>query len=471
LLRNPYHHHLYHSPEFVPFSTTIPKLQEKAFIVRRLLFCMTERKILLDENEMPDKWYNILPDLPEPLPPPLHPATKEPLKAEDLKPIFPMELIKQEMSGEKFIRIPREIMDIYRLWRPTPLIRAERLEKYLKTPAKIYYKYEGVSPPGSHKPNTAVAQAYYNMKEGVERLTTETGAGQWGSALCFATSLFDMKCTVYMVKVSYTQKPYRRIMMETWGGEVIPSPSNRTESGRRILENDPDSPGSLGIAISEAVEDAVKNEDTKYSLGSVLNHVLLHQTIIGLETKKQLEKVDEKPDVIIGCVGGGSNFSGLAYPFVKDSMNGGIRIIAVEPSACPTLTKGEYTYDYGDTVGLTPLIKMYTLGHDFVPPPIHAGGLRYHGDAPTLSLLVAKRVIEAVAVKQIPTFEAGMIFARTEGIVPAPESNHAIRVAIDEALRAKENGEERVIVFGLSGHGYFDLSAYDSYINGKLNDT
>ncbi len=430
-----------------------------------------EKKIMLDEDEMPRKWYNILPDLPEPLPPPLHPITREPLKPEDLEPLFPKELIRQEMSSENYIRIPEEVLEVYRMWRPTPLVRAERLERYLKTPARIYYKYEGVSPPGSHKPNTAVAQAYYNMKEGVERLTTETGAGQWGSALCFATKLFDMKCTVYMVKVSYEQKPYRRIIMETYGGEVIPSPSNRTESGRKILESDPDTPGSLGIAISEAVEDAAKHDDTKYSLGSVLNHVLLHQTIIGLELKKQLEMIDENPDILVGCVGGGSNFSGLSYPFVKDSEKNGVRIVAVEPAACPTLTSGEYRYDYGDTVGLTPLIKMYTLGHEFIPPPIHAGGLRYHGDAPTLSLLVAKGIIEAIAVKQLPTFEAGLIFARTEGIIPAPESNHAVRVAIDEALKAKEENEEKVIVFGLSGHGYFDLSAYDSYLNGRLNDT
>ncbi len=429
------------------------------------------RKVILDPEEMPKEWYNILPDLPKPLPPPLNPATKEPVKPEELEPIFPKALIKQEMSTERWIRIPEEVLEVYRLWRPTPLIRAKRLEEALKTPAKIYYKYEGTSPPGSHKPNTAVAQAYYNMKEGVERLTTETGAGQWGSALSFATRLFDLKCTVYMVKISYQQKPYRRILMETWGGEVIPSPSNRTESGRKVLEQDPDSPGSLGIAISEAVEDAAKNENTKYSLGSVLNHVLMHQTIIGLEVKKQLESIDEKPDILIGCVGGGSNFAGLTYPFIKDAKKEGIRIIAVEPAACPTLTAGKYDYDFGDTAGLTPLLKMYTLGHTFVPPPIHAGGLRYHGDAPTLSLLYAEGLIEAVAVKQIPTFEAGVLFARTEGIIPAPESNHAIRVAIDEALKAKETGEEKTIVFNLSGHGYFDLAAYDDFLYGRLKDT
>ncbi len=429
------------------------------------------RKVVIGEEFLPRRWYNILPDLPEPLPPPLHPVTKEPVKPEDLKPIFPMELIRQEFAEDRWIRIPEEVREVYSLWRPTPLIRAERLEKALKTPARIYFKYEGASPPGSHKPNTAVAQAYYNAKEGIERLTTETGAGQWGSALCFATKLFDLKCTVYMVKVSYHQKPYRRVLMETWGGEVIPSPSDRTEVGRKILEKDPDNPGSLGIAISEAIEDAVKHDDTNYSLGSVLNHVLMHQTVIGLEAKKQLELLDEKPDIIVGCVGGGSNFAGLCYPFVKDAMKDGIRIIAVEPTACPTLTKGEYRYDYGDTAGLTPLLKMFTLGHDFIPPPIHAGGLRYHGDAPTLCMLVKHGIIEARAVKQIPTFEAGVLFARTEGIVPAPETNHAIRVVIDEALKAKEEGEEKVILFNFSGHGLLDLQAYDDYLYGRLKDT
>ena len=428
------------------------------------------RKILLDENEMPREWYNILPDLPEELPPPLNPATNEPVKPEELEVIFPKALIKQEMSQERWIRIPEEVRDIYALWRPTPLIRAKKLEEYLKTPARIYFKYEGGSPPGSHKPNTAVAQAYYNAKEGVERLTTETGAGQWGSALCFATKLFDLKCTVYMVKVSYHQKPYRRILMETWGGEVIPSPSDRTESGKKVLERDPNNPGSLGIAISEAIEDAAKHEDTKYSLGSVLNHVLLHQTIIGLEAKKQLESIGEEPDIIVGCVGGGSNFAGLSYPFVKDVERKGTKIIAVEPAACPTLTKGEYRYDFGDTAGLTPLLKMYTLGHEFIPPPIHAGGLRYHGDAPTLCILVKNGLVEARAVKQIPTFEAGLIFARTEGIVPAPETNHAIRVVIDEAIKAREENEEKVILFGFSGHGLLDLKAYDDFLSGKLQD-
>ncbi len=429
------------------------------------------RKVVIGEEFLPKRWYNILPDLPEPLPPPLHPVTKEPVKPDDLKPIFPMELIKQEFSEDRWIRIPEEVREVYSLWRPTPLIRAERLEKALKTPARVYFKYEGASPPGSHKPNTAVAQAYYNAKEGIERLTTETGAGQWGSALCFATKLFGLRCTVYMVKVSYQQKPYRRVLMETWGGEVIPSPSDRTEVGRKILEQDPNNPGSLGIAISEAIEDAVKHDDTNYSLGSVLNHVLMHQTVIGLEAKKQLELLDEKPDVIVGCVGGGSNFAGLCYPFVRDAMKDGIRIIAVEPTACPTLTKGEYRYDYGDTAGLTPLLKMFTLGHDFIPPPIHAGGLRYHGDAPTLCMLVKHGIIEARAVSQIPTFEAGVLFARTEGIVPAPETNHAIRVVIDEALKAKEQGEEKVILFNFSGHGLLDLQAYDDYLYGRLKDT
>ncbi|MBE8540058.1 TrpB-like pyridoxal phosphate-dependent enzyme [Geoglobus acetivorans] len=424
-----------------------------------------DRKIHLDENEMPDRWYNILPDLPEPLPPPLDPETNEPVKPEKLGAIFPKELIRQEMSDERYIRIPEEVLEIYRLWRPTPLIRATRLERYLKTPAKIYYKYEGVSPPGSHKPNTAVAQAYYNAKEGVERLTTETGAGQWGSALAFAANLFDMDCRVYMVKASYYQKPYRRVLMELWNAEVIPSPSNLTESGRRVLENDPDSPGSLGIAISEAVEDAVKDDGTNYSLGSVLNHVMLHQTIIGLEVKRQLEIAEESPDVMVGCVGGGSNFAGLVYPFIKDD---GVEFIAVEPESCPTLTRGEYRYDFGDIAGFTPLLKMYTLGKDFIPPPIHAGGLRYHGDAPTLSLLVKSGIVEARAVPQIDTFRAGKIFAETEGVVPAPESTHAIKVVIDEALKAKKTGEEKTIVFNLSGHGHFDLKAYQDFMEGKL---
>ncbi len=426
-------------------------------------------KHVLSDEAMPKRWYNILPDLPEKLPPPLNPATKEPVKPQELEKIFPKSLIKQEVSEERWIRIPDEVLEIYSYYRPTPLYRARRLEKFLKTKTKIYYKYEGVSPPGSHKPNTAIAQAYYNMKEGVETLTTETGAGQWGSALAFATKLFELKCKVYMVKSSYEQKPYRRIMMETWGAQVIPSPSNLTESGRKILEKDPNCPGSLGIAISEAVETAVKSENTKYSLGSVLNHVLLHQTIIGLEVKKQFEIIDEKPDIMIGCVGGGSNFAGFCYPFVKDAEKENIRLIAVEPKACPSMTKGIYEYDYGDTAGLTPLIKMYTLGHDFIPPPIHAGGLRYHGCAPSLSVLIKNGVVEARAVGQREVFDAAVLFARIEGILPAPESAHAIRVAIDEALKSKE--EEKVIAFNLSGHGYFDLKAYDEFLRGSLPDT
>lgn len=428
-------------------------------------------RYVLESEYLPKRWYNIIPDLPEKLPPPLNPATREPIKPEELEPVFPKSLIAQEISEERWIKIPEEVLEIYRLYRPTPFIRAERLEKALKTPAKIFYKYEGVSPPGSHKPNTAIAQAYYNMKEGVEMLTTETGAGQWGSALAFATNLFGLKCRVYMVKASYEQKPYRRVLMETWNAEVIPSPSKLTESGKKILEKDPDCPGSLGIAISEAVETAVKNENTKYSLGSVLNHVLLHQTIIGLEVKKQLELLDLKPDIMIGCVGGGSNFSGFCYPFVKDAMKKELELIAVEPKACPTLTAGEYRYDFGDTAGLTPLLLMYTLGHDFIPPPIHAGGLRYHGDAPSLCLLVKHGIIKPIAVSQRPVFEAGVLFARTEGILPAPESAHAIKVAIDTAMEAKKRNEEKVIVFNLSGHGYFDLKAYEEFLHGELPDT
>ncbi|MBI5099057.1 MAG: TrpB-like pyridoxal phosphate-dependent enzyme [Nitrospirae bacterium] len=426
-----------------------------------------ETKILLSEKEIPTHWYNITPDLPEQLPPPIHPATGKPIGPEDLSPIFPMELIKQEVSTEKWIEIPDEIIDAYKIYRPTPLHRAYRLEKALKTNSRIYFKNESVSPAGSHKPNTAIAQAYYNMKEGVKRISTETGAGQWGSSIALACKIFGLQCTVYMVRVSYEQKPYRKILMQTWGAEVHPSPSNLTNSGRKILGENPDSPGSLGIAISEAVEDAATHENTKYSLGSVLNHVLLHQTVIGLETKKQLELAGEKPDVLIGCVGGGSNFAGLAFPFVSDKLKGkDIRIIAVEPTACPTLTKGVYTYDFGDTVGLTPLVKMYTLGHTFVPPGIHAGGLRYHGDAPQLCLLVKNKVIEAVAYPQKPVFESALLFARTEGIIPAPETSHAIKCAIDEARKNRGN----CMVFNFSGHGHFDMAAYDNYLSGKLED-
>jgi tryptophan synthase beta chain len=426
-----------------------------------------ETKILLSEKEIPARWYNITPDLPEQMPPPIHPGTGQPIGPADLSPIFPMELIRQEVSADRWIEIPDEIIDAYRIYRPTPLHRAHRLEKALKTNARIYYKNESVSPAGSHKPNTAIPQAYYNMKEGVKRISTETGAGQWGSSIAFACQIFGMKCTVYMVKVSYEQKPYRKILMQTWGAEVHSSPTNLTNAGRKILGEDPDSQGSLGIAISEAVEDAATHDDAKYSLGSVLNHVLLHQTVIGLETKKQLELAGEKADVLIGCVGGGSNFAGLAFPFIPDKLKGGdMRIIAVEPSACPTLTKGVYTYDFGDTVGLTPLVKMYTLGHTFVPPGIHAGGLRYHGDAPQLCMLVNKKIIEAVAYRQNPVFEAAILFARTEGIIPAPETAHAIRGAIDEAMKNNNN----CIVFNFSGHGHFDLAAYDNYLSGKLED-
>ncbi len=431
-----------------------------------------EKKIFLTEEEMPRQWYNINPDLPKPLAPSLNPQTGKPLTPDDLSILFPMELIKQEMSMERFIDIPEELLKIYRMWRPSPLVRAERLEKFLDTPAKIYYKNESVSPAGSHKPNTAIAQAYYNKKEGVKELVTETGAGQWGSALSLACSLLGLDLTVYMVRCSYDQKPYRKLMMKIWGAECIASPSNNTEAGRAILKEDPDCTGSLGIAISEAVEIAAKSGGRiKYSLGSVLNHVLMHQTIVGLETKKQLEKAGVDPDILIGCVGGGSNFSGFAFPFVPDKIAGkDIRIIAVEPIACPTLTKGPFTYDYGDTAKMAPISKMYTLGHDFIPKPIHAGGLRYHGMAPQVSLLVNEKIIEAVALPQNPVFEASMNFANTEGIIPAPETAHAIKTVVDEALKCKETGEEKVIVFNFSGHGHFDLSAYDAYMSGELVD-
>lgn len=434
---------------------------------------MKQMKYLLDEEEIPKAWYNIQADLPSPLDPPLNPATKEPIGPQDLARIFPMELIKQEVSQERWITIPEEVRDVYRIWRPTPLYRALRLEKALKTPARIYYKWEGVSPPGSHKPNTAVAQAYYNMKEGVQRLATETGAGQWGSALAFGTMLFGLKCTVYMVRVSYDQKPYRRILMETWGAECVPSPSNRTEYGRRVLREDPNNPGSLGIAISEAIEDAATHDDTKYSLGSVLNHVMLHQTVIGLEAKKQMELAGDYPDVIFGCVGGGSNFSGLVFPFLADKLSGKkpeLRAVSCEPKACPTLTKGPYMYDFGDSATMTPLLKMYTLGHCFVPPPIHAGGLRYHGDAPLLCKLTHEGYMEAAAYHQTEVFQAAKLFAETEGFIPAPETSHAIKGVIDEALRCRETGEEKVILFNNSGHGHFDLAAYDAFLRGKLVD-
>ena len=432
-----------------------------------------QTKIFLDENEMPKKWYNIQADLPTPIDPPLNLGTGEPIRPEDLSAIFPMELIKQEVSSDREINIPEEVLDVYRLWRPSPLYRAHRLEKALKTPAKIYYKWEGVSPPGSHKPNTAVAQAYYNMKEGIERISTETGAGQWGSALAFATSIFGLKCTIYMVRASYEQKPYRRILMETWGAECFPSPTDKTETGRTIRKKFPDTSGSLGIAISEAVEDAAKHENTNYSLGSVLNHVLLHQTIVGLEAKKQFEIAETYPDVVFGCVGGGSNFSGACFPFVGDKLRGEkpeTEIVSCEPMACPTLTKGLYTYDFGDTAQLTPLLKMYTLGHDFIPAPIHAGGLRYHGDAPILCKLTNDGYMSAKAYYQNDVFEAAHIFAKSEGFVVAPETAHAVKATIDEALECKKTGEEKVIFFNNSGHGHFDLMGYDLYHEGKLVD-
>lgn len=430
---------------------------------------MRDAKVYLPANEMPREWYNVLADLPGGLPPALNPATGEPAGPGDLEPIFPMDLILQEVAAERYIPIPEEVLDVYALWRPTPLYRALRLERYLDTPARIYYKYEGTSAPGSHKPNTAVAQAYYNKKAGVKRLTTETGAGQWGSALAFACQLFGLECTVYMVRVSYDQKPYRKSMMQTWGAEVVPSPSPRTRFGRAVLEKDPKSPGSLGIAISEAIEDAVGRDDTKYSLGSVLNHVLLHQTIIGLEAVKQMERVEDYPDVVIGCFGGGSNFCGLALPFLRDKLGGkAVRLVAVEPSACPSLTKGVYAYDFGDTAKMTPLLKMYTLGHEFVPPGIHAGGLRYHGAAPIASRLLELGLIEAQAYEQVGVFQAAVAFARTEGIIPAPESAHAIKAAIEEAKACKERNEPKAILFNLSGHGHFDMSAYDSYFAGAL---
>lgn len=428
-------------------------------------------KFLLADSQIPSAWVNVLPSLPVALAPPLNPATQEPLSPDDLAPIFPMEVIEQEFSPKPLIDIPGEVMDIYRLWRATPLYRARRLEQALDTPAHIYYKYEGTSPAGSHKPNTAVPQAFYNKRAGIRRLATETGAGQWGSALSLACQLFGLECTVYMVRVSYDQKPYRRMMMHSWGGEVYPSPSQHTAAGRAVLAEHPDSPGSLGIAISEAVEDAATHSDTNYSLGSVLNHVLLHQTVIGQEAKLQMQQAGEDPDVIIGCFGGGSNFGGLTLPYVLDRLEGkGPRIVAVEPTACPTLTKGRFEYDYGDTAKLTPLVKMYTLGHDFVPPGIHAGGLRYHGASPLVSHLVDLGHIEARAYPQTPVFDAAVQFARTEGILPAPESSHAIRAAVDEALAAREEGRPRNILFCLSGHGHFDLAAYETYLTGSLVD-
>ncbi len=433
---------------------------------------MTQYKYLLDEKDLPTRWYNVMADLPSPVPPPIHPVTHEPIGPEALAPLFPMALIQQEVSTDRYIDIPDEVLEAYKLYRPSPLHRAHRLERALDTPAHIYYKYEGVSPAGSHKPNTALAQAYYNKQAGINKLTTETGAGQWGSALAMGCAFFGLELKVYMVKVSYHQKPYRRVMMETWGAQVVASPTSDTHAGRAILEQDPESPGSLGIAISEASEDAATKDDTNYSLGSVLNHVLLHQTVVGQEAMKQMEMAGDYPDVVIGCIGGGSNYAGLCLPFMRDRLVGGksTRFVAAEPEACPTVTRGEYAYDFGDTAGTTPLMQMHTLGHTFVPPGIHAGGLRYHGMAPIISKLCADGHIEARAYHQNAAFQAALQFARSEGIIPAPETAHAIRAAVDEALAAREAGEQRVILFNFSGHGLLDLAAYEAFLTGKLED-
>lgn len=429
-------------------------------------------KYLLSEDRIPKHWYNLMADLPQPPPPVLHPGTKQPVGPDDLAPLFPMSLILQEVATERQIEIPNPVRDIYRQWRPTPLFRARRLEQVLDTPARIFYKYEGVSPAGSHKPNTAVAQAFYNKEAGVKRITTETGAGQWGSSLSFAGALFNLEIEVFMVKVSYQQKPYRRALMESYGAACVASPSDKTESGRHILAQNPDSTGSLGIAISEAVELAAQRDDTKYALGSVLNHVLLHQTVVGEEAIEQMAMADAYPDVIVGCTGGGSNFAGIVFPFLGEKLRGGpdVRLVAVEPASCPSLTKGKYAYDFGDTAHLTPLTKMHTLGSTFVPPGFHAGGLRYHGMAPLISHLKELGLIEAKAYPQLTCFEAGVMFARAEGILPAPEANHAVRGAIDEALRCKEEGKRENILFNLCGHGHFDMQAYTDYFAGKLND-
>ena len=429
-------------------------------------------KYLLPEAEMPKNWYNIVADLTEPPPPVIHPGTGQPIGPDDLAPLFPMDLILQEVTSERFIDIPRPILDIYRQWRPSPLFRARRLEKVLDTPAKIYYKYEGVSPTGSHKPNTAVAQAFYNKESGVKRIATETGAGQWGCSLAFAGAIFGISVEVYMVKVSFQQKPYRKAMMESFGASCIASPSNETEFGKSYLKNNPDSTGSLGIAISEAVEVAATNDDVKYALGSVLNHVLMHQTIVGLEAMKQMEMADDYPDVVVGCTGGGSNYAGLVFPFIGEHLRGGkkIRALAVEPAACPSLTRGKYAYDFGDTGNMTPLTKMHTLGSKFVPPGFHAGGLRYHGMAPLISHLKELNIIEASAYHQNACFEAGVTFGRSEGILPAPEANHAVKGAIEEALRCKREGKSETILFNLCGHGHFDMQAYSEYFSGNLED-
>jgi len=432
---------------------------------------MEQVKYFLSEQEIPRKWYNLQADLPSPVPPYIHPATGKPVGPDDLLSLFPLPLIEQEVSRQRWIDIPEEVLDIYCLWRPTPLVRARRLEKILKTPAKIYYKNEGVSPAGSHKPNTAIAQAYYNKLAGKKRLATETGAGQWGCALALAGKFMGIEVTVYMVRVSYDQKPYRRLMMETWGATVYPSPSDKTSFGRKVLKENPNTLGTLGLAISEAVEDALTHEDTNYSLGSVLNHVCLHQTIIGEEILAQFKKLGEYPDVVISCVGGGSNFAGSSFPFIRDKINGKkVDIIAVEPAACPTLTKGIYTYDFGDMAKTTPIMPMFTLGHTFEPPGIHAGGLRYHGMSPLVSLVVKEGLVEARSCFQNPVFEAAVMFANSEAIIPAPESAHAIRVAIDEAIKAREEGKEKIILFNLSGHGLLDLSSYDRYYSGKLEN-
>jgi len=430
---------------------------------------MEQVKVTLRDDEIPRQWYNIMTDLPTPMNPPLNPATGQPVKPEDLAPVFPMNLIEQEASSERWIDIPEPVLEKYVLWRPTPLFRARNFEKLLDAPVKIYYKNEGYSPAGSHKPNTAIPQAYYNKVFGIKRLATETGAGQWGSALSMACQMFGLECRVYMVRVSYDQKPYRRMMMNVWGAECIPSPSDRTAAGRAVLKDHPDSPGSLGIAISEAVEDAVTSQGARYSLGSVLNHVLLHQTIIGLEAKKQFEKIGEYPDVVMGCAGGGSNFAGVSLPFVQDKIHGKkISIVGAEPTSCPTLTRGPFGYDHGDLACMTPLLPMYTLGHNFVPAPIHAGGLRYHGMAPIVSHLVHEGIVEARAYNQLETFDAGIKWARTEGYIPAPETDHVIAAVVDEARRAREEGKEKTILFNWSGHGLVDLASYDAYLTGKL---
>ncbi|MDY0383881.1 TrpB-like pyridoxal phosphate-dependent enzyme [Trichlorobacter sp.] len=428
-------------------------------------------KILLPEDKIPTRWYNIIPDLPGPLEPVISPRTFQPVTPEELLAIFPPAILEQEVSTQRWIDIPEPVREIYKLWRPSPMFRAHRLEQALGTPAKIYYKYEGVSPAGSHKPNSAIPQAYYNKQAGIRRLATETGAGQWGSSLALACSMFGLECTIYMVKVSYFQKPYRKSMMQLWGATVHPSPSDQTNAGRAALAENPDSNGSLGLAISEAVEDAATHSDTNYALGSVLNHVCMHQSVIGLEAIEQFKLVNDYPDVVIACCGGGSNFAGIAFPFLADKAAGKqVRCLAVEPASCPTLTKGVYDFDYGDTAKLGPIAKMYTLGHDFMPPGIHAGGLRYHGESPLVSQLYAAGLIEARSLMQTACFEGAIMFAKHEGIVPAPESSHAVRAAIDEALLAKEEGKERTILFNLSGHGFMDMTAYDNYLSGKLDD-